>query len=331
VIKAFVFGKFLPFHKGHEAMINFALHESDFLSVLICCSDKENISGELRREWIQKTFESSKNIEVQVYRYNEDELPSKSETSREASRLWASVFKKIYPDYSLLVTSEPYGNMVAEFMNIRHIAFDLDRKRYPISATKIRVDVFAHWQYLPDSVKPSFAVKIIILGTESTGKTTLTHHLAEHYKCSSVLEVARDLIPNSNEFSLDDLQTVATAHAKKINEAVLGSSPMVIIDTDIHITKSYSRYTFHKDLAVGDDVYRASVANLYLYLNNDVDFFQDGTRLNESERNLLDRSHRQILSEHNVNIVEIRGNWEQRFNKAVEEIDRLIGKGHILL
>ena len=39
MIKAFVFGKFLPFHKGHEAMINFALTKCDFLAVFIRDAD----------------------------------------------------------------------------------------------------------------------------------------------------------------------------------------------------------------------------------------------------------------------------------------------------
>jgi HTH-type transcriptional repressor of NAD biosynthesis genes len=56
MVKAFVFGKFLPFHKGHEAMINFALSKCDLLTVLVCCSDKENISDTVRSSWIEKTF-----------------------------------------------------------------------------------------------------------------------------------------------------------------------------------------------------------------------------------------------------------------------------------
>ncbi len=38
-------------------------------------------------------------------------------------------------------------------------------------------------------------------------------------------------------------------------------------------------------------------ADLYLYLNNDVKYVQDGTRLSKNERDLLDISHRQILIE----------------------------------
>jgi HTH-type transcriptional repressor of NAD biosynthesis genes len=64
-----------------------------------------------------------------------------------------------------------------------------------------------------------------------------------------------------------------------------------------------------------------------------VEYLQDGTRLNESERNLLDISHRQILQQYNVDIIEITGDWEQRFEKAVSKIKQKLevnekSKGH---
>lgn len=322
--KAFVFGKFLPFHKGHEAMINFALSNCAFLTVLVCCSDKENIPDTVRKSWIEKTFEKQKNVEVKTFNYLESELPNTSETSKEVSEIWAEIFKKQLPDYSLLITSEEYGNFVAAFMNIQHIAFDIPKKLFPVSATAVRNDVFANWKFLPDSVKPDFAIKVVILGTESTGKTTLTEKLSKHFNCSLVLEAAREIIANSNNFSFDDLHIVATEHAKRIDKTILADSPLVIIDTDIHTTKSYSRFTFEKELEISADIYYSNRANIYLYLNNDVEYLQDGTRLSEAQRNLLDLSHRQILTDHNIDIVEIKGDWEERFEKAVEQVNKLI-------
>ena len=102
--KAFVFGKFLPFHKGHEAMINFALSKCDFLTVLVCCSNKENIPHTVRSSWIRKTFENEKRIEIRTFNYLESELPNTSETSETVSKIWAYIFKKQLPDYLLLIT-----------------------------------------------------------------------------------------------------------------------------------------------------------------------------------------------------------------------------------
>ena len=326
MVKAFVFGKFLPFHKGHEAMINFALSKCDLLTVLVCCSDKENISDTVRSSWIEKTFENEKKVEVRTFNYLESELPNTSVTSESVSKIWADIFKKLLPDYSLLITSEEYGNFVAVFMNIQHIPFDIPKKLFPVSATAVRNDVFNNWKYVPDSVKPDLLLKVVILGTECTGKTTLTEKLAKHFNCSFVSEAGRDIIANSNSFTVDDLYLVETEHSKRIDESILADSPLVIIDTDIHTTKSYSLFTFEKELEISTDIYNSNKANLYLYLNNDVEYLQDGTRLSETERNLLDLSHRQVLTEHKIDIVEIKGDWDVRFEKAVEQINKLIAK-----
>jgi HTH-type transcriptional repressor of NAD biosynthesis genes len=86
------------------------------------------------------------------------------------------------------------------------------------------------------------------------------------------------------------------------------------------------------ELKISADIYNSSQANLYLYLNNDIDYFQDGTRLSETDRNLLDLSHRQVLIDHHIEFIEIKGNWDERFEMAVEQINKIIatnGKKHL--
>ena len=81
---------------------------------------------------------------------------------------------------------------------------------------------------------------------------------------------------------------------------------------------------FKKELETSADIYDSNKANIYLYLNKDVEYFQDGTRLSEIERDLLDSSHRNVLIDYNIDIIELKGDWNQRFNKAVEQINELI-------
>lgn len=324
--KGFVFGKFMPFHNGHEAMINFALSQCDFLSVLICCSDKELLPASVRMHWIAATFAHVPNIEILTFDYNEDELPSTSVTSHEVSKVWSDMFMKIFPDHSLVVTSEPYGDLVAGFMGIKHIPFDIEKKLYPVSATKIRADAYGNWDYLPESVKEDFITKVVILGTESTGKTTLTDRLSKHFKSAYVLEAGRDVIADSNSFSMEDLQLVARVHAERIADASVGNSPLLIIDTDIHITLSYAQFAFDQQPEVDEVIYRRNKADLYLYLNNDVAYVQDGTRMSEEERNQLDHSHRETLEKYQVKYEEITGDWDERFSKSVALIEKLINR-----
>ena len=322
--KAFVFGKFLPFHKGHEAMMRFALTNCQRLTVLVCCSDKEDVPGLVRKCWIEKTFAGGDAIDVKILNYPESELPNTSVSSREVAELWSEKFKGLFPDYDLVITSEPYGDHVADFMGIRHVPFDMDRRLVPVSSTAVRNNLFSCWKFLPDSVKPDYAIKVVLLGTESTGKTTLAQRLAGHYSCNLVNEAGRDLIENSNYFGFDDLLQVAHRHAQQIEQAVTGDSPLTIIDTDIHITMSYARFMFHKDLPVDEKTYCTNRADLYLYLKNDIAYVQDGTRLSEEDRDLLDLSHREILKQRQVDYVEIDGDGEGRFEKAVEYMGPLL-------
>ncbi len=329
MVKAFLFGKFLPFHKGHEAMIRFALTQADSVSVLVCCSDKENIPAEIRKSWIDTAFEGIENIEVLTFEYNEAQFPNTSASSKEVSKLWAPVFSNLFPDHSILITSEPYGDFVAEFMGIRHIAFDIPKQLYPVSATLIRNDIAAWWDYLPDSVKPYYTFKVTILGTESTGKTTLSERLSAHFNATLVPEAARDIIANSSYFTMEDLHKTAVEHARRITEAEKGNSPIIIIDTDVHITRSYARFTFNLELQVSDEIYDANRANLCIYLTNDSGYFQDGSRLNEEQGRLLDISHRETLKAHDISYIEISGNFDEKFEKAVQLIGERLGQNKL--
>ena len=325
MVKAFVFGKFLPFHKGHQAMIEFALAHCDALTVLVCCSDKENVASGVRQKWIRDTFNKNSKVDVKAFDYKEEDYPNTSVSSVEVSRIWSEKFKDLLPAHTLLVTSEPYGSYVASFMGIRHISFDLGRVTYPISATAIRHNLLDNWNYLPSAVKPYFLKKVVLLGTESTGKTTLTEKLANYFGASKVLEAGRDIIKDSKDFKFEDLYTVAQEHANRIAACPTDASPLLFIDTDVHITKSYARFIFNKELELSRKIIEHNEAAIYLYLSNDVPHVQDGTRLGKADRNLLDRSHRQTLHHHGVAYHEIKGGWLERFEQAVAVIKIQLG------
>lgn len=303
-------------------MIKFALTQCDVLTVLVCCSDLEAIPAKRRQGWLEDTFRGESRLEIRVFNYLESEYPNSSESSKAISAIWSRKFSELVPDCSLVITSEIYGNYVAEFMGIQHIAFDEERHQVPISASAIRNNPVANWEYLPKAVKPYFQQKIILLGTESTGKTTLTQLLAEHYGAPFVLEAGRDLIEDSNEFAFDDLYAVAHEHAHRIITCDVSDSPLLFIDTDVHITQSYASFMFGKQLDLPADIYTCNQGQLYLYLQNDMPHVQDGTRLSEADRNLLDTSHRATLQRYGIAYHEISGNWQQRLAQAIALIDQ---------
>ncbi len=153
------------------------------------------------------------------------------------------------------------------------------------------------------------------------GNTYRRQHIGSEATAGpAVLEAGRDIIADSKAFEFSDLEKVVDEHYKRIANI---DSSLIIIDTDIHITKSYAEFVFNKELKINS----VNDGNtIYLYLNNDVPFVQDGTRLNETERNALDISHRNVLSRHNINFIEISGDWETRRFSAINEIEKSIKK-----
>jgi len=59
-------------------------------------------------------------------------------------------------------------------------------------------------------------------------------------------------------------------------------------------------------------------AHLDLYLNREVPFVQDGTRLQLEERDALDGSHRSVLNEFGVQFAELSGTHAERSMQAVQ-------------
>jgi HTH-type transcriptional repressor of NAD biosynthesis genes len=224
---------------------------------------------------------------------------------------------ELLPEVQLLVSSEPYGEFVAQYMNIEHIVFDPARSRVPISGTMIRKNPWVCWEYLPEAVKPYYHRKLVILGTESTGKTTLAQELALRFQANWVPEAGRDLIPDSTNFSINDLYAVADAHTKCVVEALTPLPALLILDTDIYITQSYAHFRFGQYLELPDEWYETQKAHLYLYLDKDAPYIQDGSRMPEAERNLLDASHKATLEHFDIGYELLSGDWDLRRKKAL--------------
>jgi HTH-type transcriptional regulator, transcriptional repressor of NAD biosynthesis genes len=324
-MKGFVFGKFYPFHIGHQKMIEFALDKGS-VTVLICAEENEKIDGNIRKQWIKGTFPNNENLKVKVFRYSEKDFPNTSVSDWEVSKRWSEVFNEYFKDENFLVTSEEYGEMLSVIMNIEHFMFDENRENIQISASKIRKDIFENWEYLPLSVQKYFALKVIFLGTESTGKTVMTNKISEYFKANKVSEAGRDLIQNSKEFEFEDLEKVYTEHVNRIEKVNHEESFLTLIDTDVHITKSYAEFVFGRKLIVPEEIIEKNKADLYLYSTKDAEYIQDGTRFEFDERNKLDDSHRKVLEENKVDLQEISGTWEEREKMAIDCIEKLILK-----
>jgi HTH-type transcriptional repressor of NAD biosynthesis genes len=318
-----VLGKFMPLHKGHLALIEFALQRCDLLRVLICAAQPEPIDGNIRFNWLSEIFADNTKVDIVLYQYNQNDLPNTSVSSLEVSAKWAMVIKEMFADIDIIFSSEKYGDFLAGILNARHECFDENRIINKISSTHIRNNPFHFWEYLPYNVQPYFVKKIALVGSESTGKSTLAKRLAEHFQTEYVPEVARNIIEHTKDCKIEQLIEIAASHAKAILLKQKSANKILMSDTELLITRSYAAFLFNQKLCAENWIVEANQFDLYIFLENDCPFIQDGTRLNEKERDALNDHHKVFFEANNIKMVFIGGDWENRFNTSVKTINEL--------
>lgn len=307
----------MPLHNGHLALIDFASRQCEELVILLCYTNKDPIAGSLREEWLKKSIVKITNASIISYQYDEGFLPNTSVSSKEVSLQWSKVIKDIVSDIDTIFSSELYGDYLAEFLGVKHITFDFKRNAFPVSASAIITNPLQSWNFIASIAKPYFLKKIVLLGTESTGKSTLAEKLAGYFNAGHVPEMAREVLEKTEDCRPEHLTQIAELHAKEILKRTENTDRLLFIDTDINITKSYSKYLFNETLHVPEWVEKANEAHLYLFLEADCEFVQDGTRLPDKERKKLSLFHKEQLKESGIAYFSISGNWDGRFEQAI--------------
>lgn len=314
------FGKYYPPHKGHMALIDFASKNCDLLYVLVCAKVGDDIPGELRFEWVKEMCKEYHNVTVM---YTDIDLPGGSTPDWEVSMRWAEYFEMLFENtINIVFTSEGYGHYLSKIMNIEHMEFDNNRTLYGVSSTQIRKNPFEWWDFIPDVVKPYYVKTVCICGTESTGKSTMVKLLSEHYNTNYVEERGRYIVSDSNKCEYEDLIKVTIEHSLSIGREIKKSNKILFIDTDLITTKAYSNFLFNKKLEYPKWAEKYNNFDLYVYLDNNVEYVQDGTRLSEDDRNnlknvLLEEYKKEKKSLYKVTIKD----WDKRFEKITEKID----------
>lgn len=183
-------------------------------------------------------------------------------------------------------------------------------------------------------------IKVIILGPESTGKSTLTQLLAAHYQTLYCAEYAREyLMTNGKEYTYDDLFSIAKgqvaaedACVQQVKELAtnnifsITNQPLLFIDTDMYVMKVWCEFVFGKCHPYILEQLVTRKYDLYLLCNIDLPWEQDELReypdLETRER--LYGIYKKLLIGQSVPWVEISGDYRQRLERAVEAVDKLI-------
>ena len=178
--------------------------------------------------------------------------------------------------------------------------------------------------------------KIVVIGPESTGKSTLCGYLANHYNTLWCPEFARAyLLENGTTYTINDLVTIAKGqlaatqkHIEDLEKRIATSKTPtpLIIDTDMYVMKVWSEYVFGNCPSFILDEINKQEFDLYLLCKPDIPWVKDALREypDEKPRQELFQIYKDILINQQTPWIEISGDFEDRNQKAVAAIDAVL-------
>lgn len=172
--------------------------------------------------------------------------------------------------------------------------------------------------------------KIVVIGPESTGKSTLSAQLADYYKTSWCPEFAREyLAEKGKDYSYEDLMNIAYGQAElesiMLSEAKNG---IYVIDTDMYVMKVWCEVAFNNCHTWILKQIAKQKYDLYLLCDVDLPWVQDGLREypDLEIRQKLFKVYKDILVNENTKWAVVSGADTERLQTAVSIIDTIYKK-----
>ncbi len=165
--------------------------------------------------------------------------------------------------------------------------------------------------------------RILILGPESTGKSTLAEDLALHFGEPWVPEYAREYLSDlERPYELNDLSEIARGQLTLEDKLVLEARKFLFVDTDLRVIQVWSTHRFGE---VADWILEEIAMRKYAkILLTDVDFPWESDPLREHPEENMRRyflgKYRQLAEESGIPFLLVSGDRATRLSNAVRFI-----------
>lgn len=322
-VRGLVVGKFYPPHRGHKHLIDTAVAHADEVHVIVCARPEEDPPATLRADWLREIHPAAR-VWLIDDRYDADD-----------SAVWAVNCTQLLgfsPD--VVFTSEDYGDRFAACLGCRHVLVDKARVTVPISGTAIRANPLAAWNFLEPPVRGHYARRVVLIGAESTGKTTLAEELAEWFDTVWVPEYGREhweqkmARGEATAWTPEEFATIAREQCVREDAAARRANRVLICDTDAFATRVwYRRYLSGWSPQVDTIVAAHRRPDLYLLTDVNTPFTQDGTRDGELIREWMHQTFIEELTAHGRPFVPLSGSRSERLARAADVIGRIMSGG----
>jgi NadR type nicotinamide-nucleotide adenylyltransferase len=189
--------------------------------------------------------------------------------------------------------------------------------------------------------------KVVAVGPESTGKSTLCQQLARHYNSAWCPEYARKyLLEHGKNYSYEDLLLIAEGQIALEDECVamltkknesnranpasesMTRDAALFIDTDMYVMKIWCEFVFGRCHPFILEQIAKRTYDLYLLCNIDLEWTRDELREypDIETRQRLYQVYRETMRGQLTPCVEISGTQELRLQQAVDAVDKLLNR-----
>lgn len=165
-------------------------------------------------------------------------------------------------------------------------------------------------------------IKIAMFGPESTGKTTLSKELAQHFDTVWIPEFARDYLQEKLDKTgeicvVEDLLPIAIGQTKIENESLELANTYLFCDTNLLVTKVFSEIYYNYCDPILDKAARKHKYDLFFLTNVDVPWEDDGLRDSPENRQVIFDAFKTALEINNKPYILLSGDKKSRLEKAI--------------
>lgn len=342
----FYAGKFMPFHNGHLNCVLRAASQCRKLYVICMYNgdieldvwynqnirmDKKYLTPHIRELVMRKELKDIPNIEVIMY----DSLDAIYRAHEENKTSWECECEDIVSmigKFDACYSSElEYHELFQKYYPwAKSIVLDVERNNVNISGTAIRnMNIRELYQYLPRAYQQILNKSVLIVGTESCGKSTLTKKLAKFFNTSYTEEYGRMIceqygmsspgIEFYNQFLYG--QKLAEVEARKKGNIVY------FCDSDSTITNFYARHYENTNLPIADIISSINDYDLILYVEPTTEWVADGLR-KDGEKEERYKNNKVLkdmfVKEYGKEIKILNGNYEQNYLMAISYVKEML-------
>jgi NadR type nicotinamide-nucleotide adenylyltransferase len=169
-------------------------------------------------------------------------------------------------------------------------------------------------------------LRVVVTGSESTGKTTLARFLATRYDTAGCPEFSRqDLEQKGAPLTVDDVEPIARGQRAAEDVALRGAHRLLFLDTDLLTTVLYARHYYGACPAWIEADARERRGDLYLLNHPDVPWEADGPLRDRGDRR--EEMHglfKSMLGEFGARAVDVKGPWAERRQRALGAVEALL-------